>query len=69
MNRDLQPTCSVETPICGVFMLVDKTAFYIVNSEVRRRIAADRRQCLESGYSDHDCMKETLPTVSDLRKG
>ncbi len=44
--------------------LLEKTRYYLVNPEKRRRIAfAGRQRCIESGYSNHEKLKQMLSIV------
>lgn len=47
--------------------LLDKTAYYLRNSEEREKIArAGRRRCLRNGYSNHDRLRHMLRIVQTL---
>ncbi len=48
--------------------LVDKTKYYLKNSEERKKIAsAGRKRCIKSGYSNHHRMGEMLNIIRTLR--
>lgn len=49
--------------------LLEKVHYYLKHEDERKNIARNgRERCLESGYSNHDRIKEMLAAVEDLRE-
>ena len=49
--------------------LLEKVHYYLKHEDERKNIARNgRERCLESGYSNHDRVKEMLAAVEDLRE-
>lgn len=49
--------------------LFEKVHYYLKHEDERKNIARNgRERCLESGYSNHDRIKEMLAAVEDLRE-